>query len=260
MNVTPYSEVNQILEQLINQLQAVLGNNLVGLYLCGSLVWGDFDPEISDVDLMAATGLDINKKEFAELNEMQAALIGYYPKFDNRLEIAYISINALRTFKTKTSPIAIISPGEPFHIKEAGADWLINWYLIREKGVTLFGPSPTQLIGPISKEEFVAAVRRQAADWREWIVHTKDSRPYQGYAILTMCRALYACQNGDQASKKQAALWAIQKYPSWAEQIQKALQWRKDYRNQDIDPTKTYPETVQFVNEVIDFIANAPGV
>jgi hypothetical protein len=44
--------------------------------------------------------------------------------------------------------------------------------------------------------------------------------------------------------------------PQWSRQIQKALQWRKDWRNGDIDPEVTYPETVQFVNAVIDLIVN----
>ncbi len=158
----------------------------------------------------------------------------------------------MRCGRSSGSPsrIAIVSPGEPFHFKEAGADWLLNWYFVREQSQTLYGPLPQEIIEPVSKEEFVAAVRRQALEWGDWIEHTRGSRPYQGYAILTMCRALYALRSGEQASKRAAMEWAVQELPEQAALIRRAWQWREDYR-EDVDPEQTYPETVAFVKEVI---------
>ena len=258
MMLTPYPDINLLLEQLVNNIHEVLGKNIAGVYLYGSLVWGDFDIEISDIDLLAATTISINEKEFSDLKVMQDDFAQSHKKWNDRIEIAYMSLNALRTFKTQPSQVAIISPGEPFNLKEAGNDWLINWYIVRERGLTLFGPSPKELIESISKAEFIEAVKNQTKDWREWIVHTINSRPYQAYAILTMCRALYAYKNGEQVSKKQAALWVMQELPQWSEQIQKALQWRSDYRNKDITHEETYPETVKFVNFIIDLVLASP--
>jgi len=258
MMVTPYPDVNILLEQLEKNIQKVLGKNIIGFYLYGSLVWGDFDFELSDIDLLAATETSINEKEFSELKVMQDDFAQKHKKWNDRIEIAYMSLNALRTFKTQRSQIAVISPGEPFNLKEAGNDWLINWYIVQERGITLFGPSPKDIIEPISKAEFIEAVKNQTKDWREWIVHTINSRPYQAYAILTMCRALYAYKNGEQVSKKQAALWVMEELPQWSEQIQKALHWRNDYRNADITHEETYPETVKFVNFIIDLVLTSP--
>lgn len=257
MNATTYSDINHLLDSLLASIRAALGSKLVGLYLYGSLVWGDFDYDISDIDLMAATAGDIDEKEFALLEAIHNDFARNNPVWDNRLEIAYISTQALRTFKTQSSSIAIISPGEPFHLKEAGRDWLINWYVVQEKGLTLYGPAPQTLIEPISKEEFLQAVKAQAAAWREYVIHTRSSRPYQGYAILTLCRALYAYENGEQVSKQQAALWAQQRLPGWAPLIRDALKWRQDYRNKPVDPAATYPQTVKFVEFVIDQIVKA---
>jgi predicted nucleotidyltransferase len=58
-NPTPYADVNQLLEQLLSSLQTILGKKLVGLYLYGSLVTGDFDHECSDIDLLAAAHIPI---------------------------------------------------------------------------------------------------------------------------------------------------------------------------------------------------------
>ena len=58
MHPTSYLDMNALLDNLLFQMQQVLGANLVGLYLYGSLVTGDFNPECSDIDLLAVTGSD----------------------------------------------------------------------------------------------------------------------------------------------------------------------------------------------------------
>ncbi len=254
MQATPYAEVNQILEELLSGMQSVLGERLVGLYLYGSLVWGDFDPHISDIDLMAALRGQIGEVEFVALDRMQVEVKRRHPDWDDRIEVAYISLEALRTFKEKSNQIAIMSPGEPFHNKEAGIDWLLNGYFVREQGKALFGPGPRAIIAPVSAQEFRAGVRRQVLAWGSWVPHTRGSRPYQGYAILTMCRALYALRNGEQVSKRKAAEWAMRELPERANLIQRAWQWRENYRDTNVDPAETYAQTVRFVNEVIALI------
>src|SRR5260370_35623173 len=80
------------------------------------------------------------------------------------------------------------------------------------------------------------------------------TRKQQAYAVLTMCRVLYASRNGEQASKKQAASWAEKELPAWSQLIQNALIWREDWRNEQVDHETTLPETAKFVHLVIDQI------
>ena len=248
---TPYTNVNAMLEELLSGIQKILGNKLVGLYLYGSLVTGDFDHESSDIDLLAATLTDIDEQEFDALLTMHHDFASEHKEWDGRIEVAYLSITALKTFRSQSSKIAIISPGEPFHIKDAGRDWLKNWYVVREKGMTLYGPAPDILIDPISKAELLQAVQEHAQEWREWIYHRRQ-RGSQAYAILTMCRILYTMKNGDIVSKKRAALWTEQELPAWSSLIQQALIWREAWRDENVDHEATFPETVRFVHFVID--------
>ena len=256
MNPTEYDDINRLLADLLNRMRQTLGHKLVGLYLYGSLVWGDFDSDISDIDLLALTEGDLDLEEFGRLDKMHRAFLQDYPRWDDRLEIAYYSVRGLQTFKTARSPIAVISPGEPFNLKDAGYDWQINWYVVQEKGRKLYGPDFKTLIVPVSQQEFVAWVKAQVEEWREYVVHTRASRPYQAYTILTMCRALRAVETGEQVSKKAAARWAQARFPEKAGIIQKALDWREDYRNQAVEPETTYPEAVNFVEFAADFIKN----
>src|SRR4029079_15348505 len=137
--------------------------------------------EMSDIDLLVATSSDIDDEEVSNLQRMHHNFVDEHKRWDDRIEIAYLSVAALQTFKSRTSKIAIISPGEPFHIKEAGKDWLINWYMVQEKGVTPFGPDPKTLIEAISKEEFIRAVQEQVKDWGDWVYHM-HKRKSQAYA------------------------------------------------------------------------------
>ena len=133
--ITPYPEIDKLLSHLLSQIQQILGEKLVALYLYGSLVTGDFDREISDIDLLAAIASEIEPQEFEQLQQMHLEVIAKNPEWNDRLEIAYLSVAALKTFRTQVSQIAVISPGEPFHFKEAGKDWLINWWRSEERRV-----------------------------------------------------------------------------------------------------------------------------
>jgi predicted nucleotidyltransferase len=250
---TSYPDVEAILNRLRSDIQETLGDNLVGLYLYGSLVTGDFDSEISDIDLLAVTASAATDTELERLREMHERFACNNPVWEDRIEAAYVSTIALKTFRTPSATIAIISPGEPFHTKEAGHDWLLNWYIVLNQGVVLIGPSPNTLIPQITKDEFLNAVRRQVADWGEWIYHLRE-RKAQAYAILTMCRALYAIRNGEQTSKRRAALWAMEALPEWSPLIDNALLWREAWREDAVDHAATFPETVRFVHSVRDFI------
>jgi len=231
---TSQKDVNALLVDLLAGQRRVLGEDLVGLYLYGSLVSGDFDREISDIDLLAVTRRDVDQPTFEELRAVHSDVLARFEFWRWRLEVAYLSRQALRTFRTERSPIAVVSPGEPFHIKDAGHEWLINWWVVRNQAKTLYGPPPETLIAPISTDEFRQEVRSHTHEWTEWIEESSE-RPGQAYAILTLCRALYAWTNGEQVSKRQAAEWAIVAYPQQADVIRQAIQWRIDYRDQDVD-------------------------
>ncbi len=245
-NPTPYADINELLEILLSEMQKILGEKLVGLYLYGSLVIGDFDPTISDIDLVVALVSDLDDKEFEALQKMHVDFAHQHKEWDDRIEVCYISLAALHAVKTGTSQVANISPGDPFHKRETSIEWLISWYVVRETSITLFGPSPKTIIEPISKDEFLQVIRTHAKAWDEWI-HEMHNRKSQAYAILTMCRALYTLNYGEQVSKKQAALWAEKEFPEWASFIENALLWREAWRDENVDHDATFPDTLRFV-------------
>src|SRR5690242_10803685 len=99
MHPTPYPEINEILETLLSQMRAILGPRLEGLYLYGSLVAGDFDPDISDIDLLAVTSTMCDEQELARLKQMHDDLVDKHKRWKDRIEVQYVSADALQTFK-----------------------------------------------------------------------------------------------------------------------------------------------------------------
>jgi predicted nucleotidyltransferase len=253
MRGTRDTEIEALLDRLTDGIRRNTKGSLVGLYVYGSLVTGDFDKDRSDIDLLAVVDPGVDGDTFGRLERMHARLVKDHPAWDDRIEVAYVPALALRTFRTETSRIAVVSPGEPFHLKAAGKDWLINWYMVRQVGFTLYGPPPDTLIPEISQSEFVGTVREQAGDWKEWVYRMRTPGA-QSYAVLTMCRALYAHAHGTQASKQQAALWAAERIPEWEALIQQSVAWMSERWRDETDDVEGFSETVRFVHDVADRI------
>jgi hypothetical protein len=248
MQITEYEDINQILQILLSRIKAVLGDKLVGLYLGGSLVLGDFEAGISDIDLLAALSSPVEDNELAALEKMHTDFVAEYPEWYDRIEICYASLQTLKTVKSTTSTVVNISPGEPIHRRQTTKEWLMSWYLIREQSKTLYGPPPQTVIEPISHQEFIQAVKDHATGWGDWVQQMRN--PFaQSYAILAISRAFYSIRTGEQTSKKQAALWVEQQLPQWSQVIHNALVWRSGGKYLPADEL-THPKTVEFVNFV----------
>jgi hypothetical protein len=93
------SDVTMMLDALQNGAQKALGDNLIALYLRGSLVTGDFDPEASAVDFFAVTERRLNEQEFAALEALHADFARLPNRYSDQLEGPYIDHVATRRFR-----------------------------------------------------------------------------------------------------------------------------------------------------------------
>lgn len=247
-------EIAALLERLRDETRRVLGDRLVGLYLHGSLVTGDFDRHRSDLDLLAVLSDEVSEEDAERLGQMHARLVEDHPAWQGRIEVAYVPAPALRTFRTRPGRMARISPGEALHLTEAGRHHLLTWDAARQEGVPLVGPPPGEVIPQITRAEFVAVVREHAASWRGWVEDMRHPGG-QAYAVLTLCRALYSSAHGGQLSKRAAGRWAQERLPEWGALIGWALEWWYEGGTQTPDMDR-FPETRRFVHDVSDRIAS----
>ena len=226
----PVSNTGSIKEpalgELVTSIQAVLGADLVGIYLYGSLVSGGFDAGVSDLDLVAVTGAEVTRVDLAGLEQMHRDFLAVRPEWADRIEVVYIGRDALASFRTSRGRLAVVSPGEPFHLRdERSAAWLQNWYFVREGGIVLSGPPAADVVPPITWTEFVDATTRYAEE-----ISTRrmeDTSPGAlAYAVLTMCRALFTIRTDGLGTKQEAADWTRERIPEWDGLIDAALRCR----------------------------------
>jgi hypothetical protein len=227
---------------------------LVGLYLYGSLATGDFEPDVSDIDLIAVLTDVPDERLVSVLRNMHARLGEANPEWDDRIEVDYVSVRGLAECRTDTTTIARISPGEPLHVVEAGRDFLLDWYPARQVGLGVLGPPLGSLIPPIPEAEYLEEVRRYIAGFARRF--DDDAPPgSQAYAILTTCRALATLRFGDRPSKREAADRAKREFPRWSHLIDRALVWRDQQWDEDQpDGSGTAAETRAFIAEMGDVL------
>ena len=226
------SVVNALLADLLAGMRAILGNELIGLYLDGSLALGDFDPETSDVDFLAAIARPLSPDQFAALADMHRQMRDSGRPFAAEVEGSYIPLPALRRHDPADATFANLErgPDEVLKYKTHHSDWVIHRYTVREHGRALFGPPPATLIDPIAPD----VVRRATIDvLRSWW-GTADAVSYiraappggLSFIALTMCRALYALERGEVVSKPAAADWALRTQDArWRPLIERSLRW-----------------------------------
>lgn len=245
--------LESLLETLVSGIHAVLAGDLVGIYLYGSSVSSGFDPGVSDLDLVAVTSAEVEEIDLAGLEQMQLDIVGRNPEWSDRLEIVYIGWTTLQSFRTSPGSLAVISPGEPFHVVGDVAEWLQNWYLVRETGVTLYGVAAPEVILPIARVEFVAAVVRYA-DWLRNRNYDDLGPASLAYAVLSLCRALRTVRTGLHCSKREAAAWTRERMPEWAWLIDAALRCRMSRGPTGFDDEQTRTAAQRFIRLLADEI------
>jgi predicted nucleotidyltransferase len=209
---TPHPDVNEVLNLLLSNAKEILGDQFLGMYLYGSLSGGDFDPASSDIDFLVVTTNRLSDKTVSEIEAMHNRIWETGWKWAAKLEGAYVPKDLIRRHAANGAPCPTVNEGR-FYVAGLGSDWIIQRHIVREQGVVLAGPDPKTLIDPVTAGDIRGAVLRVLQEW--WFPMLADpswlsthGNEYHAFAILTMCRALYALEYGTIVSKPAAARWA----------------------------------------------------
>ena len=225
--------VQQLVDGLLTALRQALPDNLVGLYLRGSLATGGFVPETSDVDLFAVTERPMTGAEYEALQRVHGEVESWPNPHARRLEIAYVDRQALRHFLPgRRHPT--LGQGEKLAWTEHRSNWILERWTLREHGVAIYGPEPRTLIDPISAAAVREAVHARLPDWAVWANAQDETelaapRASSAYWVETMCRALYTLDCGALCPKATAVQWARVWLPEpWRSTVARSQQWRTD--------------------------------
>ncbi|MDQ7793527.1 MAG: DUF4111 domain-containing protein [bacterium] len=213
------------MQELVQGMQAALGSSFVGACLQGSFAVGDFDPH-SDVDFVVAVSDELSDTQVQALRAMHERIYDLDCEWAQHLEGSYFPENVLRDYSRRGQPLWYIDNGSRSLERSAHCNTVVVRWVVREHGLALAGPSPTQLVDPIP----VAALRQEIREVIHWWGQEISAQPeryanhfYQTFVVLSYCRMLHDLHNGFPGSKRAGAEWAKATLtPSWAGLIDRA--------------------------------------
>jgi len=262
----PYPELREVLNRFAEEIAAELGENLVGIYLVGSIASGDFDAD-SDVDFLVVTYAELTEAIMNRLQEIQIKIhkIDSYPA--KHLEGSYISIADL-------NDASIVGHKELFYFDNGSTayelsthdnQWHVRW-ILREQGIALIGPKPQTIMQAIPLNELRNEIKTAMLHVKQLFEDEIDrplsffnSRFGQSFTVLTYCRMLHTLHTGTVQSKKAGMQWAKQSLdPKWANLIEQAWQEREGVRfmlkiRQRAETVLLY-ETLKFIQHAVSQI------
>lgn len=251
-NLTPHRDVNDILAMLSEGLENILGDMLIGVYLTGSLTYGDFERGSSDIDFLIVLDNTLSEAQRKQVKDLHSQIAMNYPFWSQRIEASYITEDMLGNTEPPKQPRPYVNGGQMWDPDPPyGNEWLINLSVLYDSGIALKGPDPKTLIGyPIGIE----MVRRASKNdlHQEWEPLLKDPAAledshFQAYVVLTLCRILYRAKNDNIASKKVASNWVKKTYGKhWSPLILQAESWQ---HGEEMDETKEILKFIEFVLE-----------
>ena len=208
----------------------ILGENLVGVYLHGSLAMRCFNPRKSDLDLLTVvreTPDDACKRTYMEMvTELSARMPG-------DTEHAGIEMSVVR--REVCRPFIYPTPFE-LHYSAGHAEWYrqdpddyirkmkgtdkdlaAHFTIVRNRGVCLYGPPVEEVFGEVPAADYLDSIWEDICGAREEIAG--DTM----YLALNLARVLAYCTEGKILSKKEGGEWALANLPEKFHPLLRAL-------------------------------------
>ena len=226
---TPHREINVLLAEWVKGVKRLLADKVIGLYLTGSLAYGDFVRDRSDIDLQAVVRCPLTEGELKSVEQLHRKTEQRCPEWEGRVECSYVPLELVRERTPPKTPRPWWGFGIMYAEAPAGNEWIINHYLLSKYGIALYGPEFKELVPPIDIKEVREASARDL--FAEWVPRITDAAwlsnsHYQSYLVLNVCRVLCTAIGGQPRSKKKAGEWTKVAYPRWKSLIEEAERWK----------------------------------
>src|SRR5437868_10098577 len=93
---TPSPAINAVLTEWVEGLKRLLGKKVIGMYLSGSLAYGDFVPDRSDIDLEAVVRSPLTDDELISVEQLDKDIERGCPEWADRIECSYVPLELMQ--------------------------------------------------------------------------------------------------------------------------------------------------------------------
>lgn len=186
---------DSVLGELEAQVRDLLGANLRGIYVYGSLAFDCYNPARSDVDVLVVTRRRMAPETRRALSSLLRRLQSVAP-----LEISFLSRADLEPWRYPTPFDYHFSATSELHDR-AGKYFAAEIVNARTRAVALAGPPAEDLFPAVPDEDYLDCVESDLV----WALDHIEERP--GYAVLNACRVVAYRRERTVMSKREAGEW-----------------------------------------------------
>lgn len=201
-----------VIDEFVTISKDIIGNELTGIYLHGSMAMNCFNPQKSDIDIIIVIERDITDvqkiefiKQVIKLNQ-QATPKG--------LELSIVKREYCKPFVYPTpfelhfSPIHLQwfrNHPENYveHMKGQDNDIAAHFTIINRYGIVLYGEQIVNVFGEVPKKDYVDSI------WLDVKGAKEDIAEEPMYITLNLCRVLAFLKEDLCLSKQQGGEWGI---------------------------------------------------
>ena len=230
-------QTDSLINSFVEQSKEILRDNLVGVYLHGSLVMGCFNPQKSDIDLIIVVEqplTDTVKRAYIEMTVEHNAL---GPA--KGIEMSIVLREVCKPFVYPTPYELHFSAGHLEWFEEAPDEYIremngtdkdlaAHFTIINKRGKCLYGAPIEDVFAEVPSVDYMDSI------WFDVEGAAEEITEYPMYLILNLARVLAYKQEGLVLSKKEGGDWALGRLPA-------------EYRPLIADALREYSENAEVV-------------
>ena len=230
-------QMDSLLNGFVEESKKILQDNLVGVYLHGSLVMGCFNPQKSDIDLIIVIDKPISDSVKRVYLDMVVQFNALAPK--KGIEMSIVLREVCKPFVYPTPFELHFSAGylewygeDPDdYIREMNGtdkDLAAHFTIINKRGRCLYGVPIEDVFSEVPSSDYMDSI------WFDVEGAAEEITEYPMYLTLNLARVLAYKKEGLILSKKEGGDWAIEHLPD-------------EYRPLIADAMREYSESAEIV-------------
>jgi predicted nucleotidyltransferase len=208
---TKYDKVNKLLLEVKQYLLDSLNENILGIYLFGSLTYDAYKEGLSDIDIMVVTRHLITNTQIGTLNNTSDKI--FHLPLATDLDISFVvKTNLCFDGRSKQTGLEIWKGKIVKSENSLGSDPII-WFNILTTKVILYGPDPLKFVTNVPLSSLTNALKNDMKKLQSDLSKHFDDKKYLYYYVATLCRIVYTFNKMKIVSKKEALNYYLEKYP-----------------------------------------------
>lgn len=217
-----------LMEKIVAEYRDILGENLLGVYVHGSIAFGCFHPQKSDIDFLVVTERAPDWFQKERMIRILLELAAFAPQKgfemslvlrENCQEFVHPMPYEMHYSMAWHDAYCRDITGTLAQLRGVDPDLAAHVTVTRAVGVALFGSEPQAMFAPVPWEAYWDSIRGDVENARE------DVRENPVYVVLNLCRVLAAKREGAVLSKAQGGYWGLKMLPEcWHAPVRAALE------------------------------------